>query len=250
MEKGDIIRLQYDSFTEDGKLIETTDAEKAKSSGIFDEHTVYKPMVVIVGSGRLLKPLEEEIIKSNVGEEKEILIQPQDAFGVRDPNNVKVISRRELDRREVEPEIGKVVKIGDKYGRITTVSPGRVVVDFNHPLAGKAIKYKFKILEKVESELEKIKAIIELNYSKDIDKFQIDSSEVITITIPDNAKIDENWTVAKFGIVGEIREYVANKDIIFKEIYPKRSEEKKEEHKTQETGAQAGQSDGSEQKSH
>jgi FKBP-type peptidyl-prolyl cis-trans isomerase 2 len=229
MEKGDIIRLQYDSYTDDGKLIETTDAEKAKASGIYDEHNVYKPMVVIVGSGRLLKPLEEEIKKSNLGEEKEITIPPEEAFGVRDPNNVKVLSMRELERREIEPELGKTIKIGDKYGRITAISPGRVVIDFNHPLAGKSIKYKFKIAEKIDNEIDKIKAIIELNYNKDLEKFIIEVGDSITITVPDSAKIDENWLIAKFGIVGEIREYVGNKDIVLKEVYLKRTEEKKEE---------------------
>jgi len=229
MEKGDIIRLQYDSYTDDGKLIETTDAEKAKAAGIYDEHNVYKPMVVIVGSGRLLKPLEEEIKKSNLGEEKEITIPPEEAFGVRDPNNVKVLSMRELERREIEPELGKTIKIGDKYGRITAISPGRVVIDFNHPLAGKSIKYKFKIAEKIDNEIDKIKAIIELNYNKDLEKFIIEVGDSITITVPDSAKIDENWLIAKFGIVGEIREYVGNKDIVLKEVYLKRAEEKKEE---------------------
>ena len=229
MEKGDIIRLQYDSYTDDGKLIETTDAEKAKAAGIYDEHNGYKPMVVIVGSGRLLKPLEEEIKKSNLGEEKEITIPPEEAFGVRDPNNVKVLSMRELERREIEPELGKTIKIGDKYGRITAISPGRVVIDFNHPLAGKSIKYKFKIAEKIDNEIDKIKAIIELNYNKDLEKFIIEVGDSITITVPDSAKIDENWLIAKFGIVGEIREYVGNKDIVLKEVYLKRTEEKKEE---------------------
>ena len=229
MEKGDIIRLQYDSYSDDGKLIETTDAEKAKAAGIYDEHNAYKPMVVIVGSGRLLKPLEEEIKKSNLGEEKEITIPPEEAFGVRDPNNVKVLSMRELERREIEPELGKTIKIGDKYGRITAISPGRVVIDFNHPLAGKSIKYKFKIAEKIDNEIDKIKAIVELNYNKDLEKFIIEVGDSITITVPDSAKIDENWLIAKFGIVGEIREYVGNKDIVLKEVYLKRTEEKKEE---------------------
>jgi FKBP-type peptidyl-prolyl cis-trans isomerases 2 len=110
MEKGDIIRLQYDSYTDDGKLIETTDAEKAKAAGIYDEHNVYKPMVVIVGSGRLLKPLEEEIKKSNLGEEKEINIPPEEAFGVRDPNNVKVLSMRELEGGKLNQNLVRQLK--------------------------------------------------------------------------------------------------------------------------------------------
>ncbi len=229
MEKGDIIRLQFDSYSDDGKLVETTDEKKAKDSGIYDEHASYKPVVTIIGSGRLLKGLEESLISAKEGEDKEVTIAPEQAFGVRDTNNVKVMSMREFERREIEPELGKVVKIGDRYGRIITVTPGRVVVDFNHPLAGKSLKYQYKVLEKIEKETEKIRAIIEINYSKDIDKFKIHNGEEITITIPDSAKIDDSWPLAKFAIVGGIREHVANKTVVIKEIFEKRIEEKKEE---------------------
>lgn len=252
MEKGDIIKLQFDTYTEDGKLVETTDEKKAKDNGIFDEHSSYKPVITILGSGRLLKDLEDDIQKSNVGEDKEISLPPEKAFGVRDTNSVRVNSYREVERslieedkragrsgKDVYPEIGKMVRIGDKYGKIMTVTAGRVVVDFNHPLAGKTIKYTYKVLEKIEGEDKKIGAIIEINFSKDSDKFKIETGEEIVITIPDSAKIDDSWPLAKFAIVGAIREYVANKTVIFKEIFEKRVEEKKEEEKKAEPEQQA-----------
>jgi FKBP-type peptidyl-prolyl cis-trans isomerase 2 len=249
MEKGDIIRLQFDTFTDDGKLVETTDEKKAKEGGIYDEHSSYKPFVTILGSGRLLKDLEEDVQKANVGEEKEISLPPEKAFGVRDTNNVRVASYREVERslveeekrmgrsgKDVVPEPGRMVRIGDRYGKILTVTAGRVVIDFNHPLAGKTIKYNYKILEKIEGDEKKIGAIIEINFSRDYDKFKIEVGDEIVITIPDSAKIDDSWPLAKFAIVGAIREYVVNKTIIFREIFEKRVEEKKEE-----KGAEPGQ---------
>jgi FKBP-type peptidyl-prolyl cis-trans isomerase 2 len=252
MEKGDFIKLQFDTYTEDGKLVETTDEKKAKDSGIYDEHSSYKPIVTILGSGRLLKDLEDDIQKANVGEEKELTLPPEKAFGVRDTNSVRVTSYREVERslmeeekragrsgKDVYPEPGKMVRIGDKYGKIMTVTAGRVVVDFNHPLAGKSIKYNYKVLEKIDGEENKVAAIIEINFSKDNDKFKIETGDQITITIPDSAKIDDSWPLAKFAIVGAIREYVANKTVIFKEIFEKRVEEKKEEEKKVEPESQA-----------
>jgi len=236
MENGDIIRLQFDTYTEDGKLVDTTDEKKAKDMGIYDEHTAYKPMVTIIGSERLLKAVEESVKSSNVGEEKEIVLPPENAFGARDVNNIKVISYREAERafkeqggKDAVPEPGRVVKIGDKYGKVVTVTPGRVVVDFNHPLAGKKIKYVYKITEKIEKEEDKIRAIIEINFPKDVEKFKIETGEEIVITIPDSAKLDDSWPLAKFSIVGAVRQYIANKTIIFREVFEKRVEEKKEE---------------------
>ncbi len=252
MEKGDFIKLQFDTYTEDGKLVETTDEKTAKDNGIYDEHSSYKPVITILGSGRLLKDLEEDIEKASVGEEKELLLPPEKAFGVRDANNVRVSSYREVERalieeekragrsgKDVFPEPGKMVRMGDRYGKIMTVTAGRVVVDFNHPLAGKSIKYKYKVLEKIDGEESKIAAIIDINFPKDSDKFKIEAGEEITITIPDSAKIEESWTLAKFAIVGAIRQYVANKTVIFKEIFEKRVEEKKEKGKEAEQGEQA-----------
>ncbi|MEM0141649.1 MAG: peptidylprolyl isomerase [Thermoplasmatales archaeon] len=242
MEKGDIIKLQMDTFTDDGKLVETTEESKAKEAGIFDDHYVYRPLLTIVGSGRLFNDLEEDLAKANVGEEREVIVPPERAFGLRDTNNVKVTSYREVERAlrdeerrkgnnnsDVAPEPGMTVRMGDKYGKILTVTAGRVVVDFNHPLAGKTIKYKYKILEKIEGEDKKIQSIIEINFPKDNDKFKIEVGDEITITIPDSAKIEDSWLLAKFAIVGAIREYVVNKTIVFKEIFEKRAEEKKEE---------------------
>lgn len=236
MENGDIIRLQFDTFTEDGKLVDTTEEMKAKDAGIYDEHSSYKPMVTILGSERLLKGLEEELKNAKVGEEKEVLLAPENAFGKRDVNNVKVISYREAERafkdqegKDAYPEVGRVVRIGDKYGKVVTVTAGRVVVDFNHPLAGKSIKYVYTVTEKIEKEEDKIKAIIQINFPKDTDKFMIEDGEEIEITIPDSAKIDDSWPLAKFSIVGAIRQYVVNKTLIFKEVFEKRSEEKKED---------------------
>lgn len=246
MEKGDIIRIQFDTFTDDGKLVETTDEKKAKDSGIYDEHFSYKPLTTIIGSGKLLKEFEESVEKANVGEEKEVVLPPEKAFGMRDTNDVRVSSYREVERsikqregNEAEPEIGRIVRIGDKYGKIMTITAGRVVIDFNHPMAGKTIKYSYKVIEKIEGDDKKIGAIIEINFPRDSDKFKIEVGEEIVITIPDSAKIDESWPLAKFAIVGAIREYVANKIIVFKEVFEKRVEEKKAEEEKKEEDAKA-----------
>ncbi|MEM4213210.1 MAG: peptidylprolyl isomerase, partial [Thermoplasmatales archaeon] len=137
----------------------------------------------------------------------------------------------------VVPEPGMTVRIGDKYGKILTVTAGRVVIDFNHPLAGKSIKYKYKIIEKIEGDENKIRSIIEINFPKDSDKFKIEVGEEISITIPDSAKIDDTWPLAKFAIVGAIRQYIGNKTIIFKEIFEKRIEEEAKEQAKEEAKA-------------
>ena len=237
MQKGDIIRWEYEAWVvenEEETLFDTTNEELAKEHGIHDPNLRYGPMVSIVGIGRLIKGIEDELLKAEVGKEYEVIITPDKAYGERDPKLVKIHSYRELARQKIEPEVGKEVIINNKRGRIVTVTPGRVVIDFNHPLAGKTLKYKFKIVEKVEGEIDKVRAIIEMDYGKEIENFKIElKDDDIIIELPDVCKYDSNWSMAKYMIVGDIRDHVANKNVKFVEVYPKKEEpeEKKEEEK-------------------
>ena len=235
MEKGDIIRWEYEAWVvenEEETLIDTTKEDLAKEHGIHDPNAKYGPMVSIVGAGRLIKGIEEELLKAEVGKDYEVTIPPEKAYGERDPKLVKIHSYRELARQKIEPEIGKEVIINNKRGRIVTVTPGRVVIDFNHPLAGKTLKYKFKIVEKVEKDKDKIKAILEMDYGKELEKFSISvRKEEIVIQLPDVCKYDSAWSMAKYVVVGDIRDYVANKNVKFVEFYPKKEEKREEEKK-------------------
>ena len=237
MEKGDIIRWEYDAWIVEGdkeELVDTTNEELAKENGIHDPNLNYGPMVSIVGAGRLIKGMEDELLKAEVGKENIVEIPPEKGYGERDPKLVKIHSYRELVRQKIEPEIGKEVIINNKKGKIITVTPGRVIIDFNHPLAGKTLKYRFKVLEKIEKNEEKIRAIIQMNYGKDLDKFKIRTGKSFDIELPDSCKYDAKWSVSKYLIVSDIRDYVANKDIRFIEVYKKKEEEKKEEEKKSE----------------
>ena len=241
MEKGDIIRWEYDAWiVEEGKeeLFDTTNEELAKENGIHDPTVKYGPMYSIVGAGRLIKGIEEELLQAEIGKEYIVTIPPENAYGERDPKLVKIHSYREIARAVAErdknavPQPGMDVVVGNKRGKIVTVTPGRVVVDYNHPLAGKTLKYRFKILEKVEGEVNKIRAILEMDYGRDVDNFKIEvKGDDILIELADVCKYDSSWSMAKYVIVSDIREYVANKNIKFIEVYEKK-EEKKEEKET------------------
>jgi peptidylprolyl isomerase/FKBP-type peptidyl-prolyl cis-trans isomerase SlyD len=68
-----------------------------------------------------------------------------------------------------------------------------------------------------------------MDYGKDVDKFSIEiKDEDVIITLPDVCKYDSNWAVAKYAIVGDIRDYVGNRNVKFVEFYPKKEEPKEE----------------------
>ena len=230
MKENDIIKLEYDAWiVNEDKLFDTTNEKLAKENDMYDEKMDYGYIITIIGKNRLIAGLEEHLKKAEVGKKREVTITPENAYGDREPNKMKIHSFRELQRQKVEPQIGAEVVINNQKGTIKTVTPGRVIVDYNHPLAGKTIKYKYKVLEKIDLDEEKLKAIVEMNYPKDLDKFEFNIGKDITMTLPDSCKYDQTWNMAKYMIIGDVRAIIGNKTIKLIELY-----EKKEEKETKE----------------
>ncbi|HLH85515.1 MAG TPA: peptidylprolyl isomerase [Thermoplasmataceae archaeon] len=233
MNDGDFIKVNFQMYVgEDKKLVSTNDEKLARENNIYDEHMKYKDTVFVVGSQDLFKEINESFRKAEVGQEYEVFIKPEDAYGVRDPKNIKVHTVREFQRQKIDPVPGQEVSIGGKRGRVISVSPGRVVVDYNHQWAGKAVLYKYKVVGVVSTEEDKVRALIDYNYHLDSSKFQVTVGDsAIEIVVPEESKFDALWIDAKFRTVNDIRKYIPNKEIRIVESY--RPEEKKEDAATE-----------------
>ena len=146
MENGDMVLVSYtgkDMAT--GKIFETTDVEKAKESGFWRENAVFAPVPVIIGNNDLLKALEEELLKMKEGESKTVRLGPDKAFGQRRKELSGVIPMQEFRKRQINPARGMIIDVNGRYGRVQSISGGRIRVDFNSDLAGKGKKAKTKI---------------------------------------------------------------------------------------------------------
>ncbi|MCD6278120.1 MAG: FKBP-type peptidyl-prolyl cis-trans isomerase, partial [Desulfurococcales archaeon] len=156
LKDGDMVLIEYSVFIkETGELVETTSETVAKLHKKYREGEAYGLEAVVIGEGRFVEGFEEALKNAEVGSEYEVDIPPEKAYGPRDGSKVKTFSRRVFIRNNIVPEVGKEVTINNVTGRIIAVEGGRVVVDFNHPLAGKTLKFKFKVLKKVEDAIEK-----------------------------------------------------------------------------------------------
>jgi FKBP-type peptidyl-prolyl cis-trans isomerase 2 len=224
--KGDIVRLDFEGRIEDSnELFDTTNAQTAKDNGVFNEKIEYAPIPVLVGGGRVFQGLEEALEGAEVGKEVEVVIPADKAAGQRDPKLVELIPVREFLRQEVEPRIGMEINIKNRVGVVTAVTAGRVRVDFNRRLAGKSLKYVFTVISKAESDEDKIKAVVEMDYGSAND-FKITKEEdVITLVLPDVCKYDQKWLLAKYRIVADLREAMKAGTVKFVEEYVKKDAE-------------------------
>ncbi len=233
VDKGDIVWLEYDAYTVNPNgtqtLFDTTHEEVAKKENKFEEKKVYAEQPVIVGKGRLFLGLEDALLASKVGESKEVTIPPEKAAGARDARLVELKTEREFLRQEIEPELGMEVSIGGRRGTITSLAAGRVRIDFNNPLAGKTVKYVFKITKKAASPEDRIQAILDMDYGL-AEQFKVDlKGDALEVKVPDVCKTDEKWFVSKFRVVADLRELTELHVMRFVEEYEKKADAPKEE---------------------
>ena len=132
-----------------GKIFDTTSESVAKASGMFDAKRKYAPLTIIIGEKELLPLVETELEKMGAGEEKKIFLSPKDAFGERDADKVRVVPTKVFIDQKINPIPGLVISTGEFYGRVQSVSGGRVRVDFNHPLSGREVEYSAKIEKEI-----------------------------------------------------------------------------------------------------
>lgn len=201
-----------------GKVIDTTNADEAKQHGIYDEEKIYKPALIIPGEGVYVKGFEEALEEAKEGEEKEVEIPPEKAYGSRDPDKVKIIPLREFRRRGVDIRPGEIVEINGMPAIIRNITGGRVVVDFNHPLAGKTLIYKYKVLREIKDDVEKIRYLVQRRLrilEPEEIKVQIDNNKTI-IELPEKVLLTDNIQYIKKLISNEIAKYINGiKEIVF-----------------------------------
>jgi FKBP-type peptidyl-prolyl cis-trans isomerase 2 len=138
IKKGDKIKVDYTGSFDDGT--------------VFDDSSKHgQPLEFEVGAGMIIPGFEKAIIGMKKGEEKNIHLEPCDAYGDVNPEATKKIPKEHLPK-EQEPQVGMVLLINLPNGmqlpaRITEVSEKEVTIDLNHPLAGKCLNFKIKVVE-------------------------------------------------------------------------------------------------------
>jgi len=136
IKKGDKVKVDYTGTLEDGTVFDTSEGKQ--------------PLEFEAGSGQLIKGFDDAVIGMEQGEEKEIKISPEEAYGDIKPELLKKIPKEQLPK-EPEPKAGMTLLMKTPDGKqfpakITEVGESEITIDLNHPLAGKTLNFKFKIV--------------------------------------------------------------------------------------------------------
>jgi len=213
--EGDFVLVEMTGrAVETDEVFDTTDEELAKEEGIHDENKTYGPKLVVVGEGYVLKGLDDRLPGLKLGETAEVEIPPEEAFGVRSPENVRTLPYRNLRSKGINPVVGQQIELDGRSAMVRSVGAGRVQLDYNHPLAGRKIVYHVKATERYEGDEDKIRSLIGRRFlDVDLDKFNLKIlKKKVRIQIPDEIFFGENIQIAKRGVALDIQKYFEDID--------------------------------------
>lgn len=137
IQKGDHVTVEYTGTLDDG-----TEFDSSKNHGPLEFHA---------GVGQMIKGFDDAVMDMEVGQEKTVTISAEEAYGQPDKRLIHKVPRESLPEGPT-PEVDMMLTVNLPDGnqipaRIVEVSEKEVTLDLNHPLAGKALTFKIKVLD-------------------------------------------------------------------------------------------------------
>lgn len=134
---GTYVTIEYDAFLESGTKVLGTNNQD--------------PLVFKFGSGEVFSKIEEEIVGLDPGAECEFMLEPEEAFGEFDDTRVLQVPLEEFPKGK-QLKKGTLLKVEVKPGQkglcfVGDIQEDHFVLDFNHPLAGRTLTYRIRILD-------------------------------------------------------------------------------------------------------
>lgn len=162
VKKNDFVEIEYTGRLKEEKVVfDTTDEKTAKENDIHNPNALYGPVVICIGHNHVVKGLDDALVGKEPGKHT-IELPAENAFGKKDAKLIQMIPMKKFSEHEIRPFPGLQINIDNVLGTVRSVSGGRVLVDFNHPLAGRDVVYDIKINKLVSDKKVQVDALMKL----------------------------------------------------------------------------------------
>ena len=149
MKQANVVKFSYILTGAEGDILDQTDESNA--------------LEVIQGLGMLIPAVDDSLANKNAGDNYQLSLSPQDAYGEYDDEKVLNVPLEDIERH-VDLEVGQYVELESDKGlmifRIKRVGKSNVTLDGNHPLAGESLKFDITIHEVREASAEEIEKVM------------------------------------------------------------------------------------------
>jgi peptidylprolyl isomerase len=210
LQKGDFILIDYTAkVKETSEVFDTTYEETSKKEHLHKEGEIYEPKLIVIGEGWMLKPLDEAFATMEPCKLATVEIPPDKGFGPRDAEKIRRVPLKQLLSKEINPVLGARIEYGGKMATVRSVGAGRVLLDYNPPLAGKTLVYDVTVQKKLETNDEKATSLIHRRISvAEASKFKLTfEDKTLTVEMPEETFYLEGVQVAKRGISMDIQKF-------------------------------------------
>jgi FKBP-type peptidyl-prolyl cis-trans isomerase 2 len=209
IKKGDFVELDYTArISNTDTVFDTTSEGDAKKFKIHSKDVKYKPLIVKIGEGHLVKGLDDFIVDKVPGMYK-VDLSPELAFGKKNAKLLRLVSIKEFHKNQIQPMPGLEVELDGNRGIVRTISGGRVIVDFNHPLSSQNITYDVTIKSIVVDPKLKVEAALEM-FRIPFEKVEFENEKAV---VSFKTKIPDEITKP---IIDELRKLTDVKDVEFR----------------------------------
>lgn len=176
LKENDFIEIDYVARIKDNGIFDLTIEDIAKKNNIFNKDFKYKPVIICLGKGDILKGLDKKLIGKNIGKYN-IELTPEEGFGKKDGKLIKLVPTKEFTKQNIRPIPGIQLNLDGFIGKIISVTGGRTLVDFNNPLAGKNLEYEIDIKRTITDKKEQLKGFLDILFKES--KVEIKDDEAI-----------------------------------------------------------------------
>ncbi|MBF0485420.1 MAG: peptidylprolyl isomerase [Candidatus Omnitrophica bacterium] len=133
--KGKLVKFDY-TLTVDNKEVESTKGKQ--------------PLEYTQGQNMLIPGLEKALEGAKAGDTKKVVVKPEEGYGKVNPTLVREFDKTKLPKG-MEPKVGMILEVQDPQGNafpctVTEVKDKVIMLDFNHPLAGKELTFDVKVV--------------------------------------------------------------------------------------------------------
>lgn len=136
VEKGNTIKVDYEGRFEDGEVFDASSRHG-------------EPLEFKAGEGMVVSGFDNAVLGMSVGEEKEVTLAPEEAYGEANPNAIQKVPKANFPEGAKEGMmIGVPLPNGQQIpAKIVKIDDEAVTLDLNHPMAGKTLIFKIKVVE-------------------------------------------------------------------------------------------------------
>jgi len=184
LKKNDFIELEYLGRIKDNGIFDTNIKSEAAKLNMNIET---RPYVICLGQGMILPSIDQFLIGKEPGK-YELDLSPEKAFGARHKELVRTFPTSVFQAQKQNPVPGMVFYFDNLLGKVNSVSGGRVIIDFNNPLAGKFVVYSLSVNREITDISEKAKALLVYFMQKDL-PFRVETGKVIVKCLKQEAQL-------------------------------------------------------------